>query len=51
MKNLWRLELSPFNKLSEENFEEVEAEVDQLRTFTGFEIEACWDADYQTFSP
>jgi len=45
MKNLWRLELSPFNKLSEEKFEEVEAEVDQLRTFTGFEIEASWDAD------
>ena len=44
MDESWRLELSPFNKLSEEKVEEVEAEVDRLRRFSGFEIELRWKA-------
>jgi len=42
-KKLWRLELSPFNKLSEEDVEGVEAEVKRLQKFTGFEIELRWN--------
>ena len=42
MKKTWRMELSPFNGLSREDIEAVEAEVDQLRRFTGFEIESIW---------
>jgi len=45
MKRLWRLELSPFDKLSGEDVEAVEAEVDGLRMFTGFEIESSWKGD------
>ena len=39
-RNNWRLELSPFRNLGEEEEEAVEAEIDRLRIFTGFEIEA-----------
>lgn len=42
VKKLWRLELSPFNKLSEEKVKALEAEVDVLRRFMGFEIELSW---------
>ena len=36
----WRLELSPFRNLDEEEEETVEAEIERLRIFTRFEIEA-----------
>jgi len=36
----WRLELSLFKNLDEEEEETVEAEIERLRIFTGFEIEA-----------
>ncbi|MFQ6053714.1 MAG: DNA glycosylase AlkZ-like family protein, partial [Candidatus Bathyarchaeia archaeon] len=39
MKRRWRLELSPFGRLSEESIEGAESEVDRMRQFTGFEIE------------
>ena len=42
MKNLWRIELSPFNRLFKEHIEAIEAEVDLLRRFTGFQIESIW---------
>ena len=41
-KKPWELELSPFHKLSGEEVEAVEAEVDRLRRFTGLEIESSW---------
>lgn len=41
-KKIWRLELSPFDKLSEEDVEGVESEIEGLRSFTGFEIEFSW---------
>jgi len=41
-RRAWRLELSPFSKLPRERVEEVEAEVDRMRRFTGFEIELVW---------
>ena len=40
MKRLWKLKLTPFNGLSNEEVEAVEAEVDGLQKFTGFEIES-----------
>ena len=41
-RRAWRLELSPFSKLPRERVEEVEAEVDRMQRFTGFEIELVW---------
>jgi len=49
-KKLWRLELSPFNKLSEEDVEGVEAEVERLQKFTGFETELRWNVGSQALS-
>jgi len=42
MKKTWRIELSPFNTLSRDEVDAVKAEVDQLQSFTGFEIELVW---------
>ncbi len=42
-KKIWRLELSPIEKLSEEGVEEVESVVEGLRSFTGFDIELDWN--------
>ena len=39
-KKSWRLELSPFRNLSEEEREVIALEVESLREFTGFEIDA-----------
>ena len=41
----WGIELSPFKRLSNEDVEAVEVEVDQMRRFTGFEIESTWKND------
>jgi len=49
-KKLWRLELSPFNKLSEEDVEGVEAEVERLQKFTSFETELRWNVSSQALS-
>ncbi len=38
-KKSWRLELSPFRDLSEEERETIELEVESLQEFTGFEID------------
>lgn len=42
MKKVWRVELSLFNTLSRDTIDVVKAEVDQLKKFTGFEIELVW---------
>jgi len=44
-KKAWRLELSPFNMLSEVQVDAVEAEVELLRSFTGFDVEPTWKKD------
>jgi len=41
-KKMWRLELSALNMLSENQIDAVEAEVELLRSFTGFDIELTW---------
>lgn len=45
MKKAWRLELSPFNRLSENQVEAVEAEIERLQSFTGFDVELTWKTD------
>jgi len=39
----WRLEINPFEELSEERIDEVEAEGELLSEFTGFEIDVVWN--------
>jgi hypothetical protein len=41
-RKAWRIELSPFRELSEDEKEAALGEVDGLRRFTGFEIEEAW---------
>jgi len=45
MKKAWRLELSLFSMLSENQINAVEAEVELVRSFTGFDIEPTWKKD------
>jgi hypothetical protein len=46
-KDVWRMNLSPFVELSESKIDEVEAEVEGLRRFTGFEIETDWGSGFK----
>ncbi len=41
-KKSWKMTISPFREISEEEVERIEEELERMRDFTGFEIELGW---------